>query len=105
MLLQTLNALFFWGLPASQELNQQLANHFTAKVRHFMHTSQVLLAHMGYLQHACTACIHQTIQTVLAARPTAAWPATGASSCFAVASTSASLDPEVCSGLSRQESR
>ena len=56
MLLQTLNALFLRGLPGSQELNQQLANHFTDKVEHFMHISQHVLGHIGYLRQAFTAC-------------------------------------------------
>ena len=49
LLLQAVNALFLRGLPGSQELNQQLATHFIAKVKHFMHTQQLLLGHISYL--------------------------------------------------------
>ena len=76
MLLQTLNALFFPGLPGSLELNQQLANHFTEKVTHFMHIPHFVLGHISYLRHAFTACIQESIQFTMAARPIAALPAT-----------------------------
>ena len=79
MLLQTLNALFLRGLPGSQELNQQLANHFTEKVEHFMNTSQHVLGHIGCLRHAFTACIQESTSFIMAARPIAALPAAGRS--------------------------
>ena len=68
MLLQTLNALFLRGLPGSQELNQQLANHFTDKVEHFMHIPHLLFGHIGYLWHALPACIQGSTQSIMAAR-------------------------------------
>ena len=78
MLLQTLNALFFRGLPGSQELNQQLANHFIAKVEHCMHIPQLLLCHVGYLRHAFS--MHSRVELVRHdSGPTAALPAAGAS--------------------------
>ena len=79
MLLQTLSALFVWGLPGSQELNQQLANHFIEKVEHFMHIPQLVLGHIGYLRHAFLADIQEATQFVMVARHIAASPAEGAS--------------------------
>ena len=82
MLLQTLNVLFFRGLPGSQELNQQLANLFTKKVECFMHMPHLVLCHTGYLRHAFTACTYESTQLIMAARPITAPPSARASSCF-----------------------
>ena len=79
VLLQTLNVLCFRSLPGSQELNQQLANHFTEKVEHFIHISQHVLGHIGHVRHAYTACIQNSTQFVIAATPSAALPAAGGS--------------------------
>ena len=57
VLLQTLNTLCFRGLPGSLELNQQLANHFTEKVK--WHNSQHVWPRLTACGMHSTACIRE----------------------------------------------
>ena len=70
MLLQTLNTLFFRGLPGSQELNQQLANHFTEKVeRHLLCPIHAYPTTSAWPHWLPAAGIHELTQLVIAATP------------------------------------